>query len=1022
MSEFTTNDLVVMRTPLLPMEELQGLSRERLQELVARPEIAEAIFLASPDLAASIEQWLRDPDSKKGRRTELGLVRYLVRSASRPTPFGLFAGCTAGRIGSRTSLSLASRSAYRRHSRLDMDYLFALCEQLVRDPRVRAELQFRPNSSLYEAAGRLRFAESRVQGRLRSYHLVAVDAFDALRDTLARAEEGATLDALSAALVDEEITREEADAFLQDLVENQLLVADLALPVTGEESLLPQLAPFPAVHAVLSHAERALASIDAAGVGASTDQYRAIAQTLEPLGVPVELSRLFQVDLTKPASDLILGEPVVEEILRGVDILHRFSRSRFERSLDEFRSAFSERYGPDREVPLLDALDEESGIGFERSGSAGAEASPLLAGLPFASRRGRRQLGWGNTEAALLQILTRGLMDGAMEVALTAEDMKLLENPDRPPIPDAFHAMATLAAASPDAIGRGDYRLLLHSAMGPSGARMLGRFCHADDAIREGVARHVAAEEALRPEAVFAEIVHLPAGRIGNILARPVLRDHEIAFLGRPGVPREKQIALDDLVVTVSGDRIQLRSRTLDREVVPRLSTAHNTMNESLGVYRFLAAMQRAIGMQWDWGPLEVAPFLPRIVSGRIVLSRARWRLAAPEFRPIAEASGAARYELAQQFRATHRMPRYVLLTDGDNELLVDFDNALMLDAVFDVLRKREEIVLTELYPEPAELCASGPEGRFFHELVVPFTRRAATPAVTAPSPRSSIARTFPPGSEWLYAKFYCGTATADRVLCEEIGPLAFEAVASGAARRWFFIRYADPQWHIRVRFHRASPHVRGMLDAAAQRLVESGTVWKVQYDTYEREVERYGGADGIEWCEEIFHRDSEAVIALLSSCSGDAGSDLRWRLMLAGIDALFSDFGLDVPARLRLAESARTSFARQFHYDALRDRLADRFRSARGTLLTGHEVLSLRSSHIAPIAHELRRIDPALTILPSLVHMFVNRLSRSAGPEHELVLYDYLVQLYRSRIARAGKEQRHEQRDRTAAGRIAHV
>jgi len=35
---------------------------------------------------------------------------------------------------------------------------------------------------------------------------------------------------------------------------------------------------------------------------------------------------------------------------------------------------------------------------------------------------------------------------------------------------------------------------------------------------------------------------------------------------------------------------------------------------------------------------------------------------------------------------------------------------------------------------------------------------------------------------------------------------------------------------------------------------------------------------------------------------------------------------------------------------------------------------------------------------------MFVNRLSRSAGPEHEMVLYDYLVQLYRSSLAREGR------------------
>src|SRR3954454_14081816 len=195
-------DFVVLRTPLLPFEALEGLRRDGLKARVARPDIAEAIFLASPDLAESVAQWQREPDSKKGRRTEQGLVRYFLRMATRPTPFGLFSGCTPGRVGARTRLALASRDDSRRHSRLDMDYLHALCEQLVRDPQIRSQLTFRPNSSLYETGGRLRFAESRVHGRLRTYHLVAFDAFDALRETLRRAENGARLHDLAAALVD----------------------------------------------------------------------------------------------------------------------------------------------------------------------------------------------------------------------------------------------------------------------------------------------------------------------------------------------------------------------------------------------------------------------------------------------------------------------------------------------------------------------------------------------------------------------------------------------------------------------------------------------------------------------------------------------------------------------------------------------------------------------------------------------------------------------------------------------------
>ena len=118
--DFLPSDLVVMRTPFLPFEELDAwnaglrapsagdealegalaydrtLLRARLRSLASRPEIAEAIFLASPDLTESIGQWQREPESKKGQRTEQGLVRYFLRMTTRPTPFGLFSGCMAG--------------------------------------------------------------------------------------------------------------------------------------------------------------------------------------------------------------------------------------------------------------------------------------------------------------------------------------------------------------------------------------------------------------------------------------------------------------------------------------------------------------------------------------------------------------------------------------------------------------------------------------------------------------------------------------------------------------------------------------------------------------------------------------------------------------------------------------------------------------------------------------------------------------------------------------------------------------
>jgi hypothetical protein len=152
------------------LEEDRKRLRERLRALLDRPDIAEAVFLASPSLTDALALWRADPDSRKGRRAEAALVRYLQRMASRPTPFGLFSGCSLGRLdleaagesgaAGGTRLELAPRAAYQRHTRLDMDYLFALCEDLGRDPALHRALVYRPSSSLYRAAGRLRYAEA----------------------------------------------------------------------------------------------------------------------------------------------------------------------------------------------------------------------------------------------------------------------------------------------------------------------------------------------------------------------------------------------------------------------------------------------------------------------------------------------------------------------------------------------------------------------------------------------------------------------------------------------------------------------------------------------------------------------------------------------------------------------------------------------------------------------------------------------------------------------------------------------
>jgi hypothetical protein len=168
LSDFKHCDFFVMRTPLLPFDEILAWSvatdrRKHLRKIVLRPEVRDAIFVGSPDLEASIDLWLREPDSDRGKRIEHSLVRYFVRMAGRPTPFGLFAGCSTGSIGKETRLIFGDQSTCHRYTRLDMDYLTTLTEALSSDADLRKSLRYYPNSSLYRAANRIRYVESRIE-------------------------------------------------------------------------------------------------------------------------------------------------------------------------------------------------------------------------------------------------------------------------------------------------------------------------------------------------------------------------------------------------------------------------------------------------------------------------------------------------------------------------------------------------------------------------------------------------------------------------------------------------------------------------------------------------------------------------------------------------------------------------------------------------------------------------------------------------------------------------------------------
>jgi hypothetical protein len=263
-------DFFVLRSPLLPYDDVADWSsdleapdavgdperleaalaadrarlRARLAEIVARPEVREALYVASPDLDGSLADWLAAPDSRRGRRVERALVRYLERMAARATPFGLFAGCAVGTIGAETRLTLPTRAAHQRHTRLDMQYLCGLIAALERDPLIRVQLKFRPNSSLYRLGDHWHWTELTPDDARHSHRFRRRAASPWLDRLVALAGEGATLGELELALapalsqcVQAQASAQPQGRLLEALVDQGLLVSELQPTVTGPEPI-----------------------------------------------------------------------------------------------------------------------------------------------------------------------------------------------------------------------------------------------------------------------------------------------------------------------------------------------------------------------------------------------------------------------------------------------------------------------------------------------------------------------------------------------------------------------------------------------------------------------------------------------------------------------------------------------------------------------------------------------------------------------------------------------------------------
>jgi thiopeptide-type bacteriocin biosynthesis protein len=376
-----------------------------------------------------------------------------------------------------------------------------------------------------------------------------------------------------------------------------------------------------------------------------------------------------------------------------------------------------------------------------------------------------------------------------------------------------------------------------------------------------------------------------------------------------------------------------------------------------------------------------------------------------------------------------------VYYVEFDLELLLDLESPVAIDMLLTFVPKRATLKLKECLSTPENLVVKDEHGNAYcGEIVIPFVKtpkaqkvvKRETPVPAKSKAKIQAKRSFEPYSEWVYYKLYTGAKSVDKLLAEQVHKLASKLIAEKVIDKWFFIRYTDPHHHIRLRFHltpaKDTTTLNRLLEKHLSSLVSMGIINNIQVATYQRELERYG-ADSIETVEDYFFHNSVCTAELMRLFNSDASQQYRFISGLLGVHRLYEAFGYDMATRMKLVEEGTLSFAKEFGVAQsahLRDQIKDNYRKEMpmldqliGGKTTAQEIAffknvsalySRQQKSLKPVNEKLRNGSFHKTLdelMPSMIHMFVNRFFNTNQRYHEMMIYQFLSKYYASLLAR---------------------
>lgn len=725
----------ILRTPLYPISDLFTFYKETENNETAFKEkfssklIQEAIFLSSPPLYFSLKNWLDGnlSDPKKIEKLKNSLTKYLTRMSSRCTPFGLYAGYSIGAFSEENNIIVGSSDDHTRYTKLDMYYLVSLVNDLIQDSRIRDNIRFTSNSTLYQINNELRYIEYKYFGLKRSHEIVSVEKTDVLDFVLSFSKNGKLLSEIADELINKftDVDYNDAKEFINELAKNQLLISELEPLLIGHDyfthlqQIIAKIDEIDEIKTTLKDIADKIENLDKK-LENQISNYTNIHEVLREFKTMFDSRFLFQTDLKIGTIKNTLNKSIIKEIREGIMILNHVSPNNQNYALTNFKKQFIDKFG-ESEIPLSLVLDPEFGIRYNESGFHNILPDDSFINHIVLNRQPSSSL-----PEVRLNNIDIYLHQKISEAYRTGEQRIILEKDKLPQTNNNWNSLPETMSFITEFIFTDEkQKILLNGGGGSTAANLIGRFTIADEEIRSYAEEIISVDKNFNQDTILAEITHLSDSRVGNITSRSTLYEYEIPYLAKSSKKAENQIPISDLVVSVSHTgEIILRSISKNKKVIPRLINAHNYSFNNTPIYSFLCDLQateKRKSIQLDLSNIsKLYKFIPRIEYKNIIFKKASWNFNKEDLNNLLKTKNEnTLIEAVHNIRKQWNIPQYICLIEADNEMLIDLENKRSINVMLDVISKKETITFDEfLFSDKNQIVKRG-ESDFTNQVII---------------------------------------------------------------------------------------------------------------------------------------------------------------------------------------------------------------------------------------------------------------------------------------------------------------